>query len=312
MSDREKVILPDGRDAETGADEVLTERGRERLEEEDRYQPVIVKRTDEIRRHPDDVLTSAVEEGREQIDRPALSLALSAVAAGLIVCFTAMAVALVTQATARGSSPLVARLGPGMVYPLGFILCILSGTQLFTEHTATAVYPVLDRQASVGGLLRLWGLVIGGNLLGAALSAGLLAAADEVVGAREGYVLVGRHLVSYGAGALFASAVLAGWLMALGAWLTLSTPAATGQIALIYGVTFLIGLGGLHHSIAGSAEMFAALFVGDEFTALQAVRYVVISLAGNTVGGSCFVAALNYVHIRRTREVDGITDLSGE
>ena len=51
---------------------------------------------------------------------------------------------------------------------------LMSGAELFTEHTATAVYPVLDRQASVPRLVRLWGIVVSGNLLGALASAVLL------------------------------------------------------------------------------------------------------------------------------------------
>ena len=47
-----------------------------------------------------------------------------------------------------------------IVYPLGFIICIMSGTQLFTEHTATAVYPVLAGKADVKKLFRLWLLLL--------------------------------------------------------------------------------------------------------------------------------------------------------
>lgn len=61
------------------------------------------------------------------------------------------------------------------------------------------------------------------------------------------------------------SALLAGWLMALGAWLVLATPPTVSQLASIYVVTFLIGLGGLHHSIAGSAEALSGYLTSDEF-----------------------------------------------
>jgi formate/nitrite transporter FocA (FNT family) len=124
---------------------------------------VIVKRTDEARRHPDDTLETAIEDGLEQLRRPSVSLALSSIAAGLILGFTAMAVA-VTAAVVEGlQSPLLVRLATAVVW---FVICILSGTQLFTEHTAAAVYPVLDRRASVPSLLLLWGIVVAGNLMG--------------------------------------------------------------------------------------------------------------------------------------------------
>jgi len=282
--------------------EKVQERKLERLEEDQAFVPVIVKRTDESRRHPDDVLVKAIAEGLEQLCRPALSLGLSSIAAGLILGFTAMAVAVATVAAEPlGGWPMLGRLFVALVYPLGFVICLTSGAELFTEHTATAVYPVLDRRATVKRLLRLWSIVIGGNLVGAILSAGLLTLADPVIGARSGYIEIGRHLVEFSTLPLVVSAILAGWLMALGAWLILATPPTVSQIVSIYIVTFLIGVGGLHHSIAGSVEMFTALLMSDEFTIAQSGRFIGLALFGNLIGGSLFVAVLNYAHIRETR-----------
>lgn len=282
---------------------VVTERAQRRIEEEREYVPVIIKRTDETRRHPDDILGVAIAAGLEQIERPTLSLALSAVAAGLILGFTAMSVAIVTEAVRDLDHwPILGRLLVGLVYPGGFVVCMMSGAELFTEHTATAVYPVFDRKASLLGLGRLWLVVATGNLVGAFLSAILLRLADPVVHACRGYVELGRHLVAHETVPLLASAVLAGWLMALGAWLILATPPTVSQIFSIYIVTFLIGFGRLHHSIAGAVEMFAAVLSSPEFTVIQVVRFLALALAGNLIGGSLFVAALNYAHIRQTQQ----------
>lgn len=278
-----------------------TERSRERGREEERYVPVIIKRSDEALRHPDDILQTAIVEGLEQLRRRTVSLALSAVTGGLTIGFTAMAVAVATEAVSAAEAPALARVGPALVYPLGFVICLMSGSQLFTEHTATAVYPVLDRQAGVAALLRLWAVVAAGNLVGAGASALLLIWAEPVVGAREGYAELGRHLVAYPSGALLASAVLAGWLMALGAWLILATPPRVSQVVLIYIVTFLIGLGGLHHSIAGAVELFTSLLVRQQLLLGESLRFLGLALGGNLLGGSFFVAVLNYGHIRQSQ-----------
>jgi formate/nitrite transporter FocA (FNT family) len=193
------------------------------------------------------------------------------------------------------------RLATAIVYPLGFVLCIMSGAQLFTEHTATAVYPVLDRRGSVKKLLRLWVIVIIGNLAGAVLSALFLILAEDVIKAQPGYIEIGKHLVSYDASPLFFSPILAGWLMALGAWLILGTSSTISQIASIYIVTFVIGAGGLHHSIAGSVEMFTAYLISNMFTSTQVLRFLALAIFGNLIGGSIFVALLNYGHIRKTQ-----------
>jgi hypothetical protein len=66
------------------------ERREQRIEEDRSFVPVIVKRIDQHRRHVDDVLVSAIGEGLEQLHRPAVSLGLSSVAAGLMLGFTAL------------------------------------------------------------------------------------------------------------------------------------------------------------------------------------------------------------------------------
>ncbi len=289
---------------ETSAEDesLKTEREVERKEEDKDFTPVIVKRTDEALKHPDDILEKAINEGLEQLTRPFLSLFLSAMAAGLILGFTAMSVAVVASQTMNFLEPGAIRLSTALVYPFGFVLCIMSGTQLFTEHTATAVYPVLDRRGTVKALLRLWSVVIVGNLCGALLSASFLVGGDGVIGAEAGYLDIGRHLVHFGTSDLLISALLAGWLMALGAWLVMGTQPTLSQMASIYIVTFMIGLGDLHHSIAGSVEIFTAYLISDQFTLSQVGRFMATTIFGNLVGGSIFVALLNYAHIRKTQK----------
>ena len=283
-----------------------TEREVERMEEDDDFVPVIVKRTDAALRHPDDILEKAIEEGVEQQNRAFISLFLSAMAAGLILGFTAMSVAIVQSQMLLLDGVFFARLATATVYPLGFVLCIMSGTQLFTEHTATAVYPVLDRRGSLWKLSRLWFVVIIGNLVGAMIIAIVLVSAEDVINAEPGYIEIGKHLISYPTRPLFFSALLAGWLMALGAWLILATSSTISQIASIYIVTFIIGIGGLHHSIAGSVEMFTAYLISDIFSVAQVLRFVMLAIVGNLVGGSIFVATLNYGHIRKTQKTHKI------
>jgi len=280
-----------------------TERAQTKKREDREWVPVILKRSDESRRHPDDTLEHTIQEGLEQLNRQTLSLFISAIAAGLILGFSVMAVGIVQSYFSDPEALLLERFLTALVYPLGFVVCVMSGAELFTEHTATAVYPVLDRRSSVPRLLRLWGLVLGGNLVGAYCSAVLLISVDEVVHASKGYMAIGIHLLEYGNATLFASALLAGWLMAQGAWLVMATPPALTQVVCIYLVTFLIGLGPLHHAIAGSVEMFVAWMISDEITLAESLRFIGMAVFGNLFGGSCFVALLNYAHVRRTRKV---------
>jgi formate/nitrite transporter FocA (FNT family) len=273
-----------------------SERGKERKIEAEHYKEVIVKRIDGTFRHADDILQLAIHEGKSQIERPILGLLLSSVAAGMIIGFTVLAVAVITSIV--GSTEGINRVFMALVYPLGFVLCILSRTQLFTEHTATAVYPLLDGTTNITGALKLWVIVILGNLTGGFIISVLLNAAEPVIHAKEGYLLVAEHVLQYDSTSLLMSAVLAGWLMAIGAWTILSTHSTSSQILCIYIATFLIGIGGLHHSIAGSVELFIGYLMSPDITLMTITPVILFALLGNAIGGSIFVALLNYGHIR--------------
>lgn len=249
---------------------VNTKRDQDRTQEEVRYTSVILKRNQ-------------------------VSLLFSSLAAGLNVAFSAMAVAIAYAVAMPMENPLVSKFLVALVYPLGFIICIMSGAKLFTEHTATALYPVLDGRAKLSKLFKLWGIVLSGNLVGATVSAFLLTIALPVIKAKEGFLLLGHHLVDPTSEQLLISAILAGWLV-------MASTSTLAQMMGIYIVTFIIGLAGFHHSIAGTAEMMAALFMGNEFTLFQTGRFIVISVLGNLLGGSIFVGVLNYAHIRQLQK----------
>lgn len=300
MSKKKKIILSNNEEIDlNGIDK--TDRTIDREKEDTDFLPVIIKRNDDAIRHPDDTLEKVIHEGLEQHKRSKLSLFSSALAAGLILGFAAMSVALASQLYPESQNTLVQRFMMALIYPLGFIVCIMSGTQLFTEQTATAVYPVLDKKATIKSLIRLWLIVLAGNFTGTFISSGLISLADPVIVAKDGFIFIANHLIHYSNGQVFISALLAGWLMAQGGWLIMSTPPNSSQIICIYIVTFIIGIGGLHHSIAGSAEIFGAWFMSPEPDTLNMLRFLIFSVIGNLIGGSFFVAMLNYAHIKKTQ-----------
>ena len=280
----------------------ITKRTEEREQEDSKYLPVIVKRQEGVTRHPDDILEHAIEEGLEQYQRTNLSLFLSAIVAGLILGFSALCLAILYQEFPNDGPDIVKRLGQALIYPLGFIICIMSGNQLFTEHTATAVYPLLDNRVRLKQLALLWALVLFGNIVGTFMSSSLMYATSSMLMVDEGFIKVYEHLTHYSFLEVLLSGILAGWLMAQGAWLLFAATSSTTQLLCIFTVTFIIGFCGLHHSIAGSAEIFSGLMYMDSPNYFKGFLVLFSSILGNTIGGSIFVAILNYAHIRKTQE----------
>lgn len=276
-----------------------TERTISRKQENSDFTSVIIKRNDHSVRHPDDILELATLIGVEQHKRPGFSLFLSSLSAGLILGFAGMCVALTSQLFAGEENFQIQRLSIALVYPLGFIVSIISGTQLFTEHTATALYPVLDGRVKVKSLLTLWGVVLVGNLCGTFCSSVLLFLSDSMIHASSGFVEISKELLLYNAPSVFLGAILAGWLMAQAGWLVLASSSTVGQILCIYIITFIIGYGGLPHSIAGASEIFSGLFHSKVPDYWGSAIFVTCAALGNLLGGTLFVGVLNYGHIKK-------------
>ena len=243
------------------------------------------------------VLHEAVRlAGEHELERSVSALVWSSIAAGLSMGFSLLAPALMhARIGLTPATPLLTAFG----YSIGFLLVILGKQQLFTENTLTAVLPAMTRPSlgKLGRLLRLWGLVFAGNMVGVALFAFAMARLDVAdVETQSAMVRMGTRLLALDVGQMFSRGIFAGWLIAILVWLL---PAAQhSKVALIIIVTGLIGFAELSHVIAGAAEVLYLVFshvVGfDEFL----LHFLLPTLAGNVVGGSLIFALISHAQVR--------------
>jgi formate/nitrite transporter FocA (FNT family) len=99
-------------------------------------------------------------------------------------------------------------------------------------------------------------------------------------------------MVSGSFGVTFLKAVLAGWLIALMAWLLPSS--RSSRIFVIVFLTYVVGMAGLSHVIAGSVEASFAVLAGDASIVDYLWKFLLPTLMGNTIGGVALVAMLNH------------------
>jgi formate/nitrite transporter FocA (FNT family) len=250
------------------------------------------------------VLEQQIGQAKEELERPASALLLSGLAAGLDLGFGpfSMAVAM-TQLRDILPKPVIEVLTANL-YAVGFIFVVLGRSALFTEHTTSAVQPVLARRASVAQLLRLWGLVLVANVVGGAIFAAaavqLGPALDMVEPSAFGELAY--PLVDKPAGVMLTSAIAAGWLMGLLSWLVTAGRDTVSQIIFVWLTTMVIGLGKLHHSIAGTIEVLMGVFAGVGATPADYGRFLLWAVLGNAVGGALFVALLKFGSVERSSD----------
>jgi formate-nitrite transporter family protein len=234
-------------------------------------------------------------EGEKELARPPQALAWSGLAAGLSMGFILVAEGLLRSHLPEAPwRPLVTKLG----YSVGFLIVMLGSQQLYTENTLTPIVPLLSRKSRemLGRVLRLWAIVLITNLLGTIVFAWVLARTTLFdPEAHTAFLGVASETMRGDFATTFLRAIFAGWLIALMVWMLPGSKGA--QFAVIVVMTYLVGVAGLAHIIAGSTE--AAYLVargvatwGDYFG-----RFVTPTLVGNTLGGVALVAALNHAQV---------------
>ena len=57
--------------------------------------------------------------------------------------------------------------------------------------------------------------------------------------------------------------MIAGWIIALVAWMVTASHWTIGQIVVIWLLTFVVGIGRFSHCIATSGEIMSAVFAGS-------------------------------------------------
>ncbi|MCR1197908.1 formate/nitrite transporter family protein [Escherichia coli] len=95
------------------------------------------------------------QDGEKELERDAMALLWSAIAAGLSMGASLLAKGIFhVELEGVPGSFLLENLG----YTFGFIIVIMARQQLFTENTVTAVLPVMQKptMSNVGLLMRLW------------------------------------------------------------------------------------------------------------------------------------------------------------
>jgi formate/nitrite transporter FocA (FNT family) len=250
------------------------------------------------------IMLSELVTGLHEFERPSIGLLLSSLSGGLDVSFSVLLMAVIWTLVHSTFPEAVTTLLVANMYTIGFIFVVIGRSELFTEHTSRAMFPVIDGRATWIGLARLWALVYVGNLIGVALFALIVAFAGPPLKIIDPAALghLATNLVDRSAVLMIVSAGLAGWLMGLMAWLVSACRETISQIVVVWLIATTIAVARLPHAIVGSGEVLASLFAGQGTTPGDFFYFLAFTTLGNSIGGVVFVAGLKYSHSTRGSE----------
>ena len=240
----------------------------------------------------DEQIATAIYEYKRNNKR----LFISALSAGLEIGFSIFLMGILLTLFHGQVSKEILHVLVSLAYPIGFIFVIIGRSELFTEHTTLAILPVLNKRTSVRSLFTLWGIILAGNLIGGYIFATLLVYFTPAIGiiSTDAFAHLAHKVIDIPLPMILVSSVIAGWLMGLLSWLVASAQETISRLFMIILVTATIGIGGLHHSIVGSIEVFAGLLIDPTINIKDYLSFEIIAILGNVLGGVFFVGILKY------------------
>jgi formate/nitrite transporter FocA (FNT family) len=234
-------------------------------------------------------------DGEEELERPFFSLFWSGIAAGVLISFSIIGKAMfMAYLPDTRWQPLIVNFG----YSFGFLLVILGRMQLFTENTIVTVLPVMAKRTLAGllQLLRLWGIVLLANVIGCLIAACAMVYTSLLPpDIASAVVALSQKAMSLPALDALARGVPAGILIAALVWMLPQASSASFWVILLF--TWLIGVCGFTHVVAGSVEMAYLLVAGDISVGAAVGGFFLPVLTGNVIGGTLIFAFLAWAQV---------------
>jgi formate/nitrite transporter FocA (FNT family) len=238
-----------------------------------------------------DIYRQVATNARQELKRSNTSLGISGFGGGAFMGLSAMGTAIAVSLLGNtDGGHMISR----MFYPLGFIVVIIGRSQLFTENTLYPVALVLAEKREFWNTLRLWSVVLPANVAGAFGFAVLASWTPAIDPAFVGSLSqLGQHAIDHSASAVFWSGVIGGWIIALTAWLVSSSHSITGSVAVIWLLTYVVGLGNFAHCIVSSCEIFVTILT-HHAPWIAYPKWFFPAVMGNICGGVGLVTILEY------------------
>ena len=217
---------------------------------------------------PNEMIAEALKVAAKKMDLSVRDLLLRGILAGALLGYaTSLAFIVVSQ----GLPPIVG----AILFPAGFVMLVLLGMELATGNFALLPLGAMTGELGMSGILRNWGWVYLGNLLGSVLYAVLFYVAITNWGTSDGGALgelvrqaAQKKTVAYvamgtkGWMTAVVKGILCNWMVTLGAVLALASRSTIGKIVAMWLPIMTFFAHGYEHSIVNMYVIPAGMLLG--------------------------------------------------
>lgn len=255
---------------------------------------------------PAEIAKNYVTIGKGKVNTPIGKMFLLAIMAGAFIGLGGVGA---TTAAVSIPAASVGKLVGACIFPGGLTMVLLAGSELFTGNCMLSI-PLLEKEITVGGMLKNWVVVYLGNMVG-----GLLVAAGMVFSHQfslfgNGMAVsamsaaAGKCTLSFGDA--FIKGIFCNFLVCIAVWAAFAAKDVAGKVIGLFFPIMIFVVCGFEHSVANMYYIGAGLFAKmvPEYAAAAAEAGIDMSVVnignflgtnlipvtlGNIVGGSICV-----------------------
>ena len=265
---------------------------------------------------PQQIVSATISAGKTKAQLPLTRMILLGIFAGMFIACGASASSVAMHAISNVG---VARLVAGCVFPIGLMMIVFVGGELFTGD-CLMVMGCLHKQYSVLSMAKVLVVVFLSNFLGSALFAAMVNASTQynytagLLGAFTIKVALGKVSMSFGAA--FVSGILCNIFVCIAVLMAVAAKDVAGKVWAIFFPIMAFVVSGYEHCVANMYYIPAGIFAAanDSYVqaAMDAYGYTAAQLEvltwgnmlvnnllpvtlGNIVGGMVFVGLPLYL-----------------
>lgn len=256
---------------------------------------------------PAEAAKAVAATGGIKNNSPIVNLILLSFLAGAYIAFGGLLAEITNAGMLAAGFPVgLSKFAFGAVFPVGLMLVVIAGSELFTGNVMYMVMGCLNGEASIGGLARNWIVSWIFNFVGALFVAYVLAYLGGVVAEptiSAGAMAVAETKIGLSWDQAFIRAIGCNWLVCLAVYLAFASDDIIGKIFGIWFPIMAFVTIGFEHSVANMFFLPLGMFLGAEGVTWSTIilnNLIPVTL-GNIVGGAIFVACIYYfVYVRKS------------